>query len=209
MLKNKRIILIILLLILFGVVAIFINKNDNLVIDEKVYNIISMFHSDVVTVFFKVITYLGNAKFICCFCMILLLMNKTRNKIGIPITITVVICGILNIALKNTFERQRPLLEQLVYEDSFSFPSGHSMITSTIYLMIIHLSCKYIKNKKIKYAVNLISVLVMFLIGISRIYLRVHYFSDVFAGWILGIVIVLMYSIIEEKIQNRKELKDV
>lgn len=209
MLKNKRLIAIVVLMILFCIVAIFINTKTNLIIDDKIYNVISMLHSNIATIFFKAITILGNGKIIGCLCIMLLLLNKTRNIIGIPVSIVTSLSGILNIMLKNIFERQRPLLDQLVYEDSFSFPSGHSMATATIYSMIIYLSCKYIKNKKLKYLVNILSVMLIFLIGISRIYLRVHYFTDVIAGWILGIVIVLMFSIIEEKIQNKKESKDV
>lgn len=209
MLKDKRIISIILLIIFFCILAIFVNSKNNLLIDEKIYSMISKLHSNVVTAFFKSITYLGNAKFIGCFCILLLILNKTRSKVGIPITVVVIITGILNILLKNIFGRQRPSLEQLVYEDSFSFPSGHSMIISVIYSMIIYLSCKYIKNKRVKYVINGVSMLLIFLVGISRVYLRVHYFSDVLSGWCLGIVITLLYSIISEKIVKRKELKGV
>ena len=211
MLKDKRKILVILLLILFCVLAIVVKLKENLVIDEKVYSFISLMSSDIATAFFKAITYLGNVKFICCFCLILLFINKTRVKIGIPLSIVTIMSGILNVILKNIFERQRPLIEQLVYEDSFSFPSGHSMIIATIYVMIIYLSCRYIKSKKIKYTVNIISGLIIVLVGISRIYLRVHYFSDVFAGWLLGIIIILVYSIFNDKIEKiiKQRIKDV
>lgn len=209
MLKNKRIIASVLLMILFCFVAIFVKTKNNLVIDEKIYNIISILHTDIATVFFKSITYIGNIKFTSCFCVLLLLIKSTKNKIGVPITITVVISGIINIVLKNIFERQRPLLEQLVYEDSFSFPSGHSMVTAAIYSMIIYLSCKYIKSKKIEYTVNIISGMVIFLVGISRIYLRVHYFSDVFAGWCLGVIITLIYSVVIEKMSKVNGLEGV
>lgn len=206
MLRDKKIISIIILLILFCMISLFVNIKESLVIDEKIYNMVSLLHSEIMTHFFKAITYLGNAKFIACFLIILLIITKIRDKVGIPIVITTIVSGVLNIVLKNIFLRQRPSFEQLVFEDSFSFPSGHSMATATIYSMIIYLSCKYIKNKKMKYFVNVISVLVILFIGVSRIYLRVHYFSDVIAGWILGIVIVLIYSIFEDslKIQNKK-----
>ena len=207
MLKSKRIIASIILLAIFVIIAIFVSTKSNLVIDEKIYNIISLFHSDNATKFFKIVTYLGNAKLIGVICVILLVIPRVRNNVGLPITLNVVVTGILNVLLKNIFSRQRPLLEQLVYEESFSFPSGHSMVTAAIYSMVIYLSCKNIKNIKIKYAVSIISCCIIFLVGISRIYLRVHYFSDVLAGWILGIVITLMYSIVLEKI-NKKTVND-
>lgn len=209
MLKNKKIISIIMLLIAFSIIAIFVSTKNNLIIDQKMYTLISKLYSDSATVFFKVITQLGNAKIIGLLCIILLLFSKTRNKIGIPISMGVVVTGVLNILLKNIFERQRPLLEQLIHEDSFSFPSGHSMVTSTIYTMIIYLSFKYIKDIKVRNVISIISGVLIFLVGISRIYLRVHYFSDVLAGWILGIVITLTYSIVYNKISKRKILEDV
>lgn len=205
MFKNKRIIAIILLMLLFCIVAIFINTKENLVIDGSIYNIISKMYSNSMTIFFKTVTILGNAKIIGVLCVILLLFNKTRTKLGMHLTIVTALSGILNILLKNAFGRTRPLLEQLVYEDSFSFPSGHSMATATIYSMLIYLSCKYIKNKKTKYIINTILGILIFLIGISRVYLRVHFFTDVLAGWSLGIVITLVYSLILEKISKNKE----
>jgi len=202
MLKNKKVISIILLILLFCILAIVVKTKNNLVIDEKIYSVISMLHSDVATVFFKSVTILGNAKIIGLICIILLLPKKTRYIVGMPITIVTFVSGIVNILLKNVFERQRPILEQLVNEDSFSFPSGHSMVTAAIYSMIIYLSSKYIKNNKIKNIVNIVSCVIIFLVGISRIYLRVHYFSDVIAGWLLGIVIVSIYSVIEDRIKK-------
>lgn len=202
MLKNKKVIPIILLILLFCILAIVVKTKTNLIIDEKIYSVISMLHSDIATVFFKAVTILGNAKIIGLICIILLLPKKTRYIVGMPVTIVTFVSGIVNILLKNVFERQRPILEQLVNEDSFSFPSGHSMVTAAIYSMIIYLSCKYIKNNKIKNIVNIASCVIIFLVGISRIYLRVHYFSDVIAGWILGIVIVSIYSVIESRIKK-------
>lgn len=206
MLKNKRITLIVLLVLLFSTVTIFVNVKNNLVIDEKIYSTISTLHSNVAVAFFKAITYLGNVKFIGCFCFALLLLNKTRNKVGIPVIFIVMITAMLNLLLKSIFKRQRPLLEQMVYEDSFSFPSGHSMIIAAIYSFIIYLSCKHINNKKIKYVINLVSVLIIIFVGMSRVYLRVHYFSDVLAGWSFGIIITLTYSLIIEKTNKIKDV---
>ena len=203
MLKNKRIIASILLIIIFTIIAVIVNNSTNILIDEKVYNIISKFESNVATMFFKIITYLGNAKFICCFCIIFLLLSKTRDKVGMPLTLSVIACGILNIVLKNIFQRTRPSLEQLVFEDSFSFPSGHSMIIATICVMLIYLVYKYINNKNVRITLYVICPLVIFLVGISRIYLRVHYFTDVLGGWCLGIAISLITSCIIDKINNK------
>lgn len=203
MLKSKRIIVSISLVALFAIIAILVSTSTSIFIDEKVYEFISNFESNISTIFFKTITCLGNAKFVCCFCIIFLVFNKTRDKIGIPLSLSVVACGVLNIILKNIFQRNRPTLEQLVFEDSFSFPSGHSMIIATIYVMLMYLTYKYIKNKNVRIALYVICSLIIFLVGISRIYLRVHYFTDVLAGWTLGVVISLTISYTLEKLNNK------
>ena len=205
MLKNKRIIVSMLLVVLFAIIAILVSTSTNILIDEKVYDFISNFESNISTIFFKTITCLGNAKFVCCFCIIFLVFNKTRDKVGIPLSLSVITCGVLNIILKNIFQRNRPTLEQLVFEDSFSFPSGHSMIIATIYVMLMYLAYKYIKSKNIRITLYVICPIVIFLVGISRIYLRVHYFTDVLAGWTLGVVISLTISYILEKINNNNK----
>lgn len=104
------------------------------------------------------------------------------------LNIPIVLIGatVLNNILKVLFHRQRPMLEHLVPVTGLSFPSGHAMISYAFYGLIIYLVWLNIKNKYLKYVVTILLGLLILLIGISRIYLGVHYPSDVLAGFAAG-----------------------
>lgn len=205
--KIRTILIGFVLLTIFVILAIYANTEEEWIIDTKVYEAISNLHGERMTHFFKTITLLGNGKFIVISCIIFLWIKQTRVKIGVPVSLSVIIVTLLNLLLKELFERQRPNLEQLVYEDSFSFPSGHAMVTATLFTFLIYASYRYIANKRVKAVVMGILTIIMLLVGISRIYLRVHYFSDILAGWTLGgmVTLITIYSIhkVEEKKQKR------
>lgn len=81
----------------------------------------------------------------------------------------------------------------------YSFPSGHSMVSMAFYGYLVYLIYKYVKNKYIKWtSITLLSILI-FLIGISRIYLGVHYTSDVVGGFLISIAYLIIYINIMDK----------
>lgn len=88
--------------------------------------------------------------------------------------------------LKRLYQRPRPSLTHLTYADGFSFPSGHSlgsMVILGVILIIIH---QRLKHKQLKISLQILLSTTIFLIGLSRIYLGVHYPTDVLAGFTLG-----------------------
>ncbi|NEW06925.1 phosphatase PAP2 family protein [Paenibacillus sp. SYP-B3998] len=94
---------------------------------------------------------------------------------------------VLNALLKMIFERVRPLEEWLIQAEGFSFPSGHAMVASLFYGLIGYLLWVNIRNSwKGAWCVPVITIFVILCIGISRIYLGVHYPSDVLAGFAAG-----------------------
>ncbi|CAN5592556.1 hypothetical protein BH24ACT22_BH24ACT22_22140 [soil metagenome] len=93
----------------------------------------------------------------------------------------------LNILLKQLFERQRPSFpDPLLVETSYSFPSGHAMISLVLYGMLAYFAILTLKSWRTRTAVIFSASLLVLLIGFSRIYLGVHYFSDVVAGFAAG-----------------------
>ncbi|MFD2215620.1 phosphatase PAP2 family protein [Metabacillus endolithicus] len=96
--------------------------------------------------------------------------------------------GLLNSLLKIYFNRDRPNDNRLIEVDGLSFPSGHSMGSMLLYGFLVYLSLRYDRRKIRKVGVVTSLICLIFLIGISRIYLGVHYPSDVFAGFLAGIV---------------------
>ncbi len=168
------------------------------------YKIISTFLiSDFVTPIAKFITNFGGAIFLSIATIALLLLIKNK-KIGLSIFSNIVIITILNQLLKRILRRPRPTEFRIVEETGYSFPSGHSMVSMAFYGYLIYLIYRYIKNKYIKWLLIVLLSILICLIGISRIYLGVHYTSDVLGGFLLSISYLVVYiSLIKNlKIKN-------
>jgi undecaprenyl-diphosphatase len=108
-------------------------------------------------------------------------------------TMWLVICAsvggaLLNHFLKAFFSRERPDLVPLVDTMSASFPSGHSMLSALIYLSLGALLAQTTLRRRIKAYFLTVALVLTFLVGLSRIYLGVHYPTDVLAGWTIGLV---------------------
>ena len=99
--------------------------------------------------------------------------------------------------IKELVQRARPM-NMLVQETEFSFPSGHALFAALLFTFIIFAFKDEIKSKIIKYSFIAANIVLMLLISFSRLYLKVHWFSDVLAGFLLGIFI-LAYVLILEK----------
>ncbi len=114
-----------------------------------------------------------------------------KNRVLVFSWIGVMIgCGILNSSAKILFDRARPgeaLREQVVHERNSSYPSGHSMGSAIGYGMLAYTRIVAERRRWLRILVPLICAAVVVAIGVSRIYLRAHWFSDVIAGWSIGL----------------------
>lgn len=90
----------------------------------------------------------------------------------------------------------------------YSFPSGHSMISAAFYGFLIYLIYKKVKNKKLKITLIIVLSILIVSIGISRIYLGVHYTSDVLAGFTVSVSYLIIYTSIVKKIILEREKED-
>ena len=157
------------------------------------YKLISTFLiSDFVTPIAKFITNFGGAIFLSIATVMLFLFIKNK-KIGLSIISNIVIITVLNQLLKRILQRPRPTEFRIVEETGYSFPSGHSMVSMAFYGYLIYLIYRYIKNKYVKWTLITILSILICLIGISRIYLGVHYTSDVLGGFLLSISYLVIY----------------
>lgn len=163
------------------------------------YKFISTFLiSDFATPIAKFITNFGGAIFIAVVAIFLAIIIKNK-KIAISILANLVIITGLNQLLKRILQRARPTEYRIIQETGYSFPSGHSMISMAFYGYLIYLIYKHVKNKYIKWiSISLLSILIC-LIGISRIYLGVHYTSDVLGGFLISISYLVIYISVVNK----------
>lgn len=161
-------------------------------IDEAIYNLIIKLMTINTTAIMIFISFLGSAVALITLTigLVLLLKNKRDSKY-IAINLTLVF--VLNRIIKTIIARPRPQILRLVQEDGYSFPSGHSMVSMGFYGFLIYLIFKNIQNKKLKYPLIIFLSILILLIGISRIYLGVHYFTDVIGGFIIAIIYLIVF----------------
>lgn len=103
------------------------------------------------------------------------------------------IITVLNQLLKNILQRPRPTEFRIIEETGYSFPSGHSMTSMAFYGYLIYLIYKYVKNKYVKWISIVLLGILICSIGISRIYLGVHYTSDVLGGFLISVSYLVIY----------------
>ena len=157
------------------------------------YKIISTFLiSDFATPIAKFITNFGGAIFLITLTVILFILIKNK-KIGLSIFSNLVIITVLNQLLKKILQRPRPTEFRIIEETGYSFPSGHSMVSMAFYGYLIYLIYKYVKNKYVKWILIVLLSILICSIGVSRIYLGVHYTSDVLGGFLLSISYLILF----------------
>lgn len=157
------------------------------------YKIISTFLiSDFATPIAKFITNFGGAIFLITLTVILVILIKNK-KIGLSIFSNLIIITVLNQLLKRILQRPRPTEFRIIEETGYSFPSGHSMVSMAFYGYLIYLIYKYVENRYVKWiSIVLLSILIC-AIGVSRIYLGVHYTSDVLGGFLVSISYLILF----------------
>jgi len=187
---KKRYIFICILFLLFIINTIVIFTNGSKVIDDNIYNFLISFRNDYLDTFFKIITKLGNPIGVIITIFILLIFLEKENIYRLMISVIGVVST--NQLLKHTLRRVRPDHIRLINEKSFAYPSGHSMISIAIYGVLIYIIYKNIKNKFIKTILIIILTILVLLIGISRIYLGVHYPTDILGGYLIALPIVIL-----------------
>ena len=198
--KNLKWIILFICLIGFCALAEDVFNKEIMKGDIIGYKIISTFLiSDFATPIAKFITNFGGAIFLVIATITLFIVIKNK-KIGISILSNLVIVTVLNQLIKRILQRPRPTEYRIIEETGYSFPSGHSMVSMAFYGYFIYLIYKYVKN----ISIILLSLLIC-LIGISRIYLGVHYTSDVLGGFLISISYLIIYISAANKFIIEKE----
>lgn len=198
---NKKTILIIIFSISFLILFILIKTNLIESFDIRVYNLIALNINESLTNFFKIMTFLGEGVSIASYCIIALIVSYVLKKknIGLIIAGCVTFNSLFSEVIKRIIQRPRPEILRLINESSYSFPSSHTLASVSLCGILIYLIYRSDLNKSIKAISTIFLVLFPILIGISRIYLGVHYASDVLGGALIAIILLLIEISIIEK----------
>lgn len=167
-------------------------------IDETIYNLIFKLLSTPTTFIMTFISHLGSATILILLCIIFYILLKDK-KLALIISLNLIIVHVLNVIIKMIIARPRPDMLRLVYETGYSFPSGHAMVATGFYGFLIYIANKKIKNKALRRCITILLTLLIFLIGISRIYLGVHYATDIIGAFIIGIIYLVIFINILKK----------
>ena len=179
-------------------------------LDYKVFNYLSQYVNETNNGIMQGITFLGKHEFLIPANLLLIfyfLVVKKHKWYSIKVPAIALSSLALMFLLKHLFGRERPLTPLLDEAKGLSFPSGHALMSVTFYGLIIYIIWQTVKNKKLRLALTIFMILLILLIGFSRIYLRVHYTTDVIAGFCMGFLwLVLSIYVIDrfEKFSRRK-----
>lgn len=197
--RKTRWIILFLCLIIFLFIVEDVWDKEIMTADIVGYQLISEYLiSDVVTPIAKVITQFGGVIILVTTAILSLIIIKNK-KIGKSICLNLGIISILNLVLKVIVQRPRPNEFRLIDQSGYSFPSGHSMISMAFYGFIMYLIYKEVKNKYLKWGLITFLGILIISIGISRIYLGVHYTSDVVAGFLISIAYLMVFTNVVKK----------
>jgi undecaprenyl-diphosphatase len=203
--------MIIILGLFLGALALFVNMIrrvfflHNNRFDAKVFTYLDKHVStenNQVMLFF---TYLGRHEFLIPANLLLIayfLFIKKHKWYSIKIPAIALSSLALMFGLKNLFDRDRPLVPLLEEARGLSFPSGHALMSVTFYGLLIYIVFKSFKNKPLKWTFISMLLLLILTIGFSRIYLRVHYASDVIAGFCVGLLWLVICVWTLNKLEN-------
>lgn len=171
-------------------------------IDQSVTDFFFRLQTPFLNKIFLVVTSFGNWQSICVAVILISIFWIVKKKYSwiVNFLLTLLACEASVYLIKHIVSRPRPMWVSVYQENSFSFPSGHATIAVTFYGFLLFLFWKQFR-KKTRIILLVTYLLWVFLIGLSRIYLGVHYLSDVLAGYVLGFVWLLIGIYLSTKIK--------
>ena len=194
--------------IIFGLIyrRIFLLGDESY--DQKVFDSLRPYITMTNTRIMNFITFFGKHEFLIPANLLLIgyfLFIRRHRWYSIKVPAIALSSLALMFGLKRLFGRPRPLDPILQEFKGLSFPSGHALMSVTFYGLIIYLTWHLVQHKTAKWTIIILLILWINLIGFSRIYLRAHNFSDVVAGYCIGMI----WLFISLKLLRRMEKRNL
>jgi len=195
------------LLLAFAVIAIDVKGNRFADFDEWCINAALSIRTGWLTVIFTIITNLVNPIVIGIVGFCILLFAKERKIFSFQLFLNIGIVALLNLVFKHFFVRSRPdEALHLVAEVGYSFPSGHAMFAVAFYGFLIYMLWNSKRKKSMKVGLTVVGVVLVLLISFSRIYLGVHYASDVIGALFVSVGYLMIYLFV---VARRNKLPEI
>lgn len=202
---RNKIIVIVISLAVFGVVTWAVLSGKAVGFDETVRHAFYSVRSPWLTVIAKVFTALGSWWGVSLICLALLIIRPTRMTAGVPVILAALSTQMVEKILKHIVQRPRPdIADRLIEQTGHSFPSGHSITSMAVFLMLIYVVRTQIRAPFTKNLLTVLLAIPMICVGLSRIYLGVHYPTDVLGGWSLGVAMTMLCIILGEEARDRR-----
>ena len=193
----------------FIIISYLVHIDYLAVFDRAVIDLVQGLEAKGLTAAMKFFTYIGSLRFIVILTLpiFLFLFFVLKHRLEILVFLSVVyITPILNRLLKLYFNRARPDFHRLIEIGGYSFPSGHAMNAFSFYSILAFLLWRHVPTRLGRIAVILFSSLMILAIGMSRVYLGVHYPSDIIGGFLAsGLWVAAVISFF----QNYKEKLEI
>ncbi len=183
-------IFILCLWVLF-IVADMVFEDKDFSFDEKVFELIKPWVSTTHTSIMQVITFIGSQNFLLPANIILIgfyLFFKRNKTMAFSIAAISISSVVVMFLMKFFLQRERPLVPLIAKVHGYSFPSGHTFTSVTFYGIIAYIIYKNVRHKLLKWVLIVLCIALILLVGFSRVYLRLHYASDVIAAFCLGLI---------------------
>lgn len=207
MITKKRTAIILISLAIFTFIAVNIARYEFLDFDTAIRTWVYSLRTDLRNSIIIPITYSGNVQTVVFIGVILILWKTTRKTYGIPFAVVSLSSTVVYKLVKSLFKRPRPeLAVRIIEQGGYSFPSGHSMNCLVCYGFLIYLINRYCENKKLARVLTVILTLMIICIGVSRVYVGVHFPTDILGGWSLGMAYLIVAIIVYERIHKPTDI---
>lgn len=195
---KKKLLIIISVIISVIMISLIYMKNIEWY-DKTIYDALISFKSNGMTIFNKVISYMCNPIGFICIMLLIIVFYYNKKTAGI-MTLNLGLSCAVSYIIKEIFKRARPIGIALIEETGYSMPSSHAFVSIAFYGFIIYLIYKKNSKTKLDYFISILLTIFILLVGLSRIYLGVHFASDVTLGFTLGFIYLVIFTYYYKKV---------
>lgn len=192
--KNMMIIIFFVIIAIIGVWIFQIMMNHMPYVDQLTRDMVRQLESSFLYEPFRLVTNLGSDFFLYAFVPIAGVLLIIWYRHWFPALILAggtLLSHLINVFIKRMVTRERPSISVSANAEGYSFPSGHAMVSMVCYGLLAYFIVRKLKSKTAKLTVQILAALLIFLIGISRYIINVHFLTDIIAGFFFGFLLLV------------------